>query len=213
MTSDIVPDIVPDIVISRLPWYLQALNQMAKEGMHTVSSKMLAERVGSTAAQIRKDLSYFGGFGKQGTGYSIYILIDQLQQILNLDRIWRVAIVGAGDLGRALARYQGFANRGIDVVLIFDNHPNVVGKKVGSITVRHVDTMVDSILELGIKMAILTVPGDAAQSTAECLVMAGVKAILNYTPQTLKLPADVHVQNIDPVLQLQRMMYYLGNNQ
>jgi redox-sensing transcriptional repressor len=207
-----INEIVPDIVISRLPWYLQALNQMAKEGMHTISSKTLAERVGSTAAQIRKDLSYFGGFGKQGTGYSIYILIDQLQKILNLDRIWRVAIIGAGDLGRALTRYQGFGSRGIDVALIFDNHPNVVGKTVGSITVRHVDTMVDSILELGIKMAILTVPGEVAQSTAEYLVLAGVKAILNYTNQALKLPADVHVQNIDPVLQLQKMMYYLGND-
>jgi redox-sensing transcriptional repressor len=206
-------EIVPDIVISRLPSYLQVLNQMAKEGLKTVSSKMLAEQVGSTAAQVRKDLSYFGGFGKQGTGYSIYFLIDKLQKILKLDRIWPIAIVGAGDLGRALTRYQGFANRGIDVALIFDNHPNVVGQKVGSNIVRHVDTMVDVIHALGIKMAILTVPGEAAQSTAESLAKAGVKAILNYTPQTLKLPADVHVQNIDPVLQLQRMMYYLGNNQ
>lgn len=208
-----INEIVPDIVISRLPWYLQTLNQMAKEGMHTVSSKMLAERVGSTAAQIRKDLSYFGGFGKQGTGYSIYTLIDQLQQILNLDRIWRVAIVGAGDLGRALTRYQGFANRGIDIVTIFDNHPNVVGQKVGSITVRDVNTMVTDICELGIKIAILTVPGDVAQSIANDLVKAGVKAVLNYTPQTLVLPGDIHVQNIDPVLQLQRMMYYLGEDQ
>ncbi|MBW6465608.1 MAG: redox-sensing transcriptional repressor Rex [Brevefilum sp.] len=206
-------EIVPDIVISRLPWYLQTLNQMAKEGLHTVSSTMLAERVGSTAAQIRKDLSYFGGFGKQGTGYSIYTLIDQLQQILNLDRVWRVAIVGAGDLGRALTRYKGFANRGIDIVLIFDNHPNVVGQKIGSITVRHVETMAADIWELGIKIAILTVPGDAAQSLANDLAKAGVKAILNYTPQTLMLPPDVHVQNIDPVLQLQRMMYYLGDDQ
>jgi redox-sensing transcriptional repressor len=206
-------EIVPAIVISRLPWYLQTLNQMAKEGLHTVSSTMLAERVGSTAAQIRKDLSYFGGFGKQGTGYSIYTLIDQLQQILNLDRVWRVAIVGAGDLGRALTRYQGFANRGIDIVLIFDNHPNVVGQKIGSIAVRHVETMAADIWELGIKIAILTVPGDAAQSMANDLVKAGVKAILNYTPLTLMLPPDVQVQNIDPVLQLQRMMYYLGEDQ
>ncbi len=98
--------IVPDVVISRLPWYLQTLNQLARQGMHTVSSKMLAERLGTTAAQIRKDLSYFGGFGKQGTGYSIYYLIEQLQKILNLDRVWQVVVVGAGDLGRALTRYQ-----------------------------------------------------------------------------------------------------------
>jgi len=206
------PDYVPDIVISRLPGYLQALNQMAKEGMHTVSSQALAERLGSTAAQIRKDLSLFGGFGKQGTGYSIFHLIEQLQLILNLDRIWRVALVGAGDLGRALVRYQGFANRGIEIALVFDNHPNVVGTQVGAVMVRHVDTMVADIRAMAIKIAILTVPGEAAQSTADSLVEAGIKAVLNYAPVTLKLPADVHIQHIDPVLQLQRMMFYLGDD-
>ena len=205
-------DYVPDIVISRLPGYLQALNQMAKEGMHTVSSKTLAERLGSTAAQIRKDLSFFGGFGKQGKGYSVFHLIEQLQLILNLDRIWRVALVGAGDLGRALVRYQGFANRGIEIALVFDNHPNVVGTQVGAVMVRHVDTMVADIRAMAIKIAILTVPGEAAQSTADSLLKAGVKAILKYAPVTLKLPQDVHVQHIDPVLQLQRMMYYLGDD-
>jgi redox-sensing transcriptional repressor len=203
-------DFVPDIVIRRLPWYLQTLNQMAKEGLHTVSSVMLAERVGTTAAQIRKDLSYFGGFGKQGTGYSIYVLIEQLQKILNLDRIWRVAIVGAGNLGRALTRYQGFANRGIDICLLFDNHPGLVGTPVGSLIVRHVDTMVADIQENTVRMAILTLPGEEAQDTANQLVTAGIKAILNYTPATLKLPQDIQVEHIDPVLQLQRMMYYLG---
>lgn len=205
-------DDVPDIVISRLPGYLQVLNQIAKEGKHTVSSKMLADRLGSTAAQIRKDLSFFGGFGKQGTGYSVYHLIEQLQLILNLDRIWQVAVVGAGDLGRALIRYQGFANRGIEIALVFDNHPSVVGTQVGAVIVRHVDQMVGDICSLGIKIAILTVPAEAAQSTADKLVKAGIKSILNYAPVTLKLPADVRVQHIDPVLQLQRMMYYLGDN-
>jgi len=203
---------VPDIVISRLPGYLQVLNQIAKEGQHTVSSKNLADRLGSTAAQIRKDLSFFGGFGKQGTGYSIYHLIEQLQMILNLNRIWQVAVVGAGDLGRALIRYQGFANRGIEIALVFDNHPTVVGTQVGAVIVQHVDQMVADIYSMGIKIAILTVPGDAAQSTADMLVKAGIKAILNYAPVTLKLPADVRVQYIDPVLQLQRMMYYLGDD-
>jgi redox-sensing transcriptional repressor len=185
---------------------------MAKEGLHTVSSVMLAERVGTTAAQIRKDLSYFGGFGKQGTGYSIYVLIEQLQKILNLDRIWKVAIVGAGNLGRALSRYQGFANRGIDICLLFDNHPDVVGTQVGSLVIRHVETMVADIQEQSVKMAILTLPGEAAQTTADQLVIAGVGAILNYTPTTLKLPDHVHVEHIDPVLQLQRMMYYLDED-
>ena len=203
---------VPDIVISRLPWYLQTLNQMAKEGLHTVSSKMLAERLGTTAAQIRKDLSFFGGFGKQGTGYSIYYLIEQLQKILNLDRVWKVAVVGAGDLGRALTHYQGFARRGIEIVMLFDIDPKVVGTQVGSVIVRHVDAMETEIGERGIKIGILTVPGAAAQNTADRLVNAGIEAILNYAPVTLMLPDTVHVQHIDPVLHMQRMMYYLGEN-
>lgn len=205
-------ELVPKIVIRRLPWYLQTLNQMAKEGLHTISSVMLAERVGTSAAQIRKDLSYFGGFGKQGTGYSIYILIEELQKILNLDRIWRVAVIGAGNLGRALTRYQGFANRGIDICLLFDNHPNLIGTQVGSLTVRHVDSMAADIHNNAAKIAILTLPGEAAQATADELVIAGIKAILNYTPATLKLPPDVQVEHIDPVLQLQWMMHYLGDD-
>ncbi len=201
---------VPNVVISRLPWYLQTLNQMAKEGLRTVSSKMLAERLGSTASQIRKDLSFFGGFGKQGTGYSIYYLIEQLQKILNLDRIWQVAVVGAGDLGRALTHYQGFASRGIEIVMLFDIDPGLIGTQVGSVIVRHVESLEAEIEEKGIKMAILTVPGVVAQEMTDRLVSAGIKAILNYAPVTLMVPEDVNVQHIDPVLHLQRMMYYLA---
>jgi redox-sensing transcriptional repressor len=205
-------EFVPNVVISRLPRYLQTLNRMAKEGLHTVSSRMLAERLGITAAQIRKDLSFFGGFGKQGTGYSIYYLIEQLQKILNLDRIWQVAVVGAGDLGRALTRYPGFARRGIEIVLLFDVDPKIVGTEVGSIVVQHVDSLEEKIQKHGIKIAILTVPVEAAQATADRLAGAGVKAILNYAPVTLILPEGIQVQHIDPVLHLQQMMYYLDNH-
>ena len=203
-------EIIPDIVVSRLPSYLQTLNQMAKEGFYTVSSKMLSDRVGVTAAQIRKDLSHFGGFGKQGTGYPIYYLIEELQKILNMDRVWQVAVVGAGDLGRALAHYQGFALRGIEIVLIFDIDPKIIGTQVGALTVLPVDQMASEIKNMGIKIAILTVPGEVAQQTAERLVEAGVEAILNYAPVTLILPESIHVQHIDPVLHIQRLMYYLG---
>lgn len=203
-------EIIPDIVVSRLPSYLQTLNQMAKEGFYTVSSKMLADRVGVTAAQIRKDLSLFGGFGKQGTGYPIYHLIEELQKILNMDRVWKVAVVGAGDLGRALAHYQGFALRGIEIVLIFDIDPKIIGTQVGALTVLPVDQMASEIKKMGVKIAILTVPGDVAQPTAERLVEAGVEAILNYAPVMLILPESIHVQHIDPVLHIQRLMYYLG---
>ena len=203
---------VPDIVISRLPWYLQALNQMAKEGWHTVSSKALAERLGSTAVQIRKDLSFFGGFGKQGKGYPIYQLIEELQKILNMDRVWPVIIVGAGDLGRALARYQGFVQRGIEIKMLFDIDPIIVGSQVGSVIIQHIDSMESEIQKNNIKISILTVPAAVAQETTDRLVKAGITAILNYTPVTLIVPGSVHVQNIDPVLHLQRMLYYLSDD-
>ncbi len=203
---------VPDIVISRLPSYLQTLNQMAKEGWHTVSSKVLAERVGTTAAQIRKDLSFFGGFGKQGTGYSIYHLIEQLQKILNMDRVWSAIIVGAGDLGRALARYQGFAQRGIEIAMLFDIDPKIVGTQIGSVVVRHVDTMESEIQKNNFKISIITVPAAVAQIIANRLVEAGIQAILNYAPVTLIVPGSVQLQNIDPVLQLQRTLYYLSDD-
>jgi len=201
---------IPDVVVSRLPRYLQILNQMAREGLHTASSLMLAERLGSTASQIRKDLSLFGEFGKQGQGYSIYYLMEQLQKILHVDRIWKIVVIGAGELGRALTRYQGFASHGIEIVKLFDKDPKIIGTQVGSLVVQNVDTVAEEIQNKGIKMAILTVPGEVAQATAERLVDAGIRAILNYTPINLVLPPSVSVQYIDPVLHLQHMMYYLG---
>ena len=205
-------EIVPDIVVSRLPIYLQILNQMAKNGRHTVSSKELAVLSGFSASQIRKDLSFFGGFGRQGRGYPIYYLIEQLQKILNLNRIWQVALVGVGDLGRALTHYQGFADQGIEIVLLFDVDPRIVGSKISSVEVQHIDFLEEEITKRAIEMAILTVPADVAQETAIRLVDSGVRAILNYAPVTLMLPGNVKVQHIDPVLRLQHMMYYLGGN-
>lgn len=200
---------VPDIVISRLPLYLQILNHMAKEGLHTVSSKDMSARSGYSASQIRKDLSFFGGFGKQGRGYSIYHLIEQLQSILNVNRIWQAAVLGVGDLGRALTHYQGFAHQGIEIALLFDSDPKIVGTQVGSLIVQHVDNLEVEITRLCLVMAILTLPAEAAQAIANRLVDVGIRAILNYAPVKLRLPETVQVQNIDPVLHLQHMMYYL----
>jgi redox-sensing transcriptional repressor len=204
-------EVVPDVVIGRLPRYLQTLNQMAKEGLHTVSSTTLAARLRTSATQIRKDLSYFGGFGKQGSGYPIYRLIEELQNILNLDRIWKVAVVGAGDLGRALSRYPGFPRRGIEISVLFDIDPKIVGTKDGGVIVQHLDFLESEIKYQGIKLAIIAVPAVVAQEIADRLVKAGIEGILNYAPVTLIVPESVHCQFIDPVLLLQRMMYYLGN--
>jgi redox-sensing transcriptional repressor len=200
---------IPDIIIGRLPVYLRALQRMADSGLKTTSSQELGEHVGISAAQIRKDISQFGEFGKQGTGYSIAYLLDKLREILKVDRIWDVALVGAGDMGHALANYQGFKDRGFRIIAIFDNNKEKIGQKIGSFAIEDTDKMIERIKATGIKIAMLTVPAASAQSVADKLVQAGVKAILNYAPISLNVPNNVKVQYIDPSTHLQRMTYYL----
>jgi redox-sensing transcriptional repressor len=202
-------DKIPDIIIGRLPVYLRALQRMADKGMKTTSSQELGDNVGISAAQIRKDISQFGEFGKQGTGYSIPFLMDKLRSILKVDRIWDVALVGAGDMGHALARYQGFANRGFNIVMVFDNDPEKIGEKIDPFVIEDSAHLVEKIRSAGIKMAMLTVPAASAQDVAGKLVQAGVKCILNYAPIHLVVPEGVRVQHIDPAIHLQRMTYYL----
>lgn len=202
-------DKIPDIIIGRLPVYLRALQRLAEKGVQTTSSQELGEIIGISAAQIRKDISQFGEFGKQGTGYSISFLIERLRDILQVDRVWDMAVVGMGDIGHAIARYNGFTNRGFRVVMVFDNDPGKIGQRIGDFEVFTTDEMVEKIKQNRIKIAVVTVPAAVAQETAEQLVKAGVKAILNYAPISLNVPDDVHVQYIDPVTHLQRMTYYL----
>jgi len=202
-------DKIPDIIIGRLPVYLRALQRLADKGVLNTSSQELGEMIGISAAQIRKDISQFGEFGKQGTGYSIPFLVEQLRAILNVDRVWEIAIVGMGDIGHALARYNGFANRGFHVSMVFDNDSNKVGQKVGEFEIFSTNNMVEKMKQQKIKVAVLTVPASAAQEIADQLVKAGIKAILNYAPISLNVPDDIHVQYIDPVTHLQRMTYYL----
>jgi len=200
---------IPDIIIGRMPVYLRALQRMAEKGMQTTSSQELGERVGISAAQIRKDISQFGEFGKQGMGYNIPFLLDKLRAILNVDRIWDVALVGAGDMGHALARYQGFSNRGFRIVMVFDNDAAKIGQKAGEFTVQDAADMAEKIRAAGVTVAMMTVPAAAAQEVADKLAQAGVKAILNYAPISINVPPDVKVQHIDPATHLQRMTYYL----
>lgn len=204
-----MPPTIPDIVIGRLPVYLRALTRLAEEGHMVTSSKDLGQRLGISSAQIRKDLSHFGGFGKQGTGYQISYLIEQLRQVLHIDREWEVALVGAGDLGSALAHYKGFADRGFHIACIFDNSPQKIGKKIGEFTVLPIDDLERMVKQRGIKIAMIAVPAAKAQEVADKLITAGIRAILNYAPMNLNTPSHVRVQYIDPVVQLQRMTYYL----
>lgn len=202
-------DKIPDIIIGRLPIYLRALQHMSDKGIQTTSSQELGEVVGISAAQIRKDISQFGEFGKQGTGYNIPFLLERLREILKVNRIWEVALVGMGDMGHALSRYQGFANRGFHIAMVFDNDASKVGQKVGSFVIKDTSTLVEEIRKSGIKVAMLTVPAVSAQDVADKLVQAGVKAILNYAPISINVPPGVKVQHIDPSTHLQRMTYYL----
>jgi len=201
--------IIPDIVVGRLPRYLQALQRLQKRSIQTTSSKELGDILGISAAQIRKDLSQFGEFGKQGTGYSVPFLIDRLEDILKLKHDWDIALVGVGDLGHAIIRYQGFSNRGFCVSMAFDNDPEKIGTSISGLIVEDIQNMPARIQEAQVKIAMLTVPAAAAQQAAEDLVKAGVTAILNYAPLVLSLPKHVQVEYIDPIISLQHMTYYL----
>jgi redox-sensing transcriptional repressor len=203
---------IPDIIISRLPIYLRSLRHAQAQGKINISSQELGARVGISAAQIRKDLSQFGEFGKQGTGYDIAFLVEQLRSILKVKHVWDVAVVGMGDMGHALARYGGFTDRGFKVTMVFDIDPKKVGEKVGPFVVRDIDELVPAIQQSGIKIAMLCVPAPAAIEVTKLLLEAGIKAILNYAPISLNVPPGIRVQYIDPSIGLQRMTYYLDES-
>jgi redox-sensing transcriptional repressor len=200
---------VPDIVIGRLPIYLRALTYLLDEGQQITASKNLAERLGISSAQIRKDLSHFGEFGKQGMGYDVVFLREQLRSILQVDETWDVALIGAGDLGHAIAHYPGFEGQGFRVACVFDHNPQKIGRRLGRFEICDAARLVEEIQVMGIRIAIVAVPASAAQAIVDDLVTAGIKAILNYAPITVTVPPGVHVQYIDPVLHLQHMSYYL----
>lgn len=200
---------IPEVVVERLPVYIQKLNQFVREGRESVSSQEIAETLGITSVQIRKDLSHFGGFGKQGTGYNVIKLLESLRSILNLNQIWEVVLVGVGHLGQALLSYQGFSRKGFEIVMAFDSNPKVIGRAYAGIEVLDVMEMRSKICPRGIPIAILTVPAANAQEVADELIRCGVKAILNYAPVTLQVPEGVRLVNIDPVLSLQTVTFYL----
>lgn len=200
---------IPEVVVQRLPLYVRSLGELRKERVSVVSSQELGKKLQITPAQIRKDLSYFGRFGKQGKGYNVAYLLEELRRILYLDREWRVVLVGVGRLGRAVVSYPGFAPEGFKVVAAFDESPDQVGQKVGNLTVRPVTEMEHIINSDGIKIAIVAVPASQAGGVINRLIDYGIKAILNYAPISVDVPKDVTIRNIDPVLALQSMTFYL----
>lgn len=208
-----VPEPIPDIVIGRLPLYLRALRRLQQEGRDVTSSHELGKRLDISSAQIRKDLAHFGGFGKQGTGYQIEFLTQKLEQVLQVNREWRVAVVGAGNLGSAISHYRGFTDRGFHIAWLFDADPSKVGQKIGEFPVRHIDELQTVIQENSVQIAMVAVPAEHAQEVTDILVESGVRAILNYAPINLRVPDIVMVQYIDPVVHLQHMTYYLRDDE
>ena len=202
---------VPDVVVSRLPQYVRTLSQLLDEGVQIANSQQLGEKLQITPAQIRKDLSYFGRFGKQGRGYNVNHLLEELRQILGLTVTWNVAVVGVGRLGRAILNYPGFTPDGFQLVAALDDNPEVVGRDVGGLTVQPVAQLGDVIQRHRVSIAIVAVPIAYTQAVVDRLVECGIKAILNYAPIMPQVPEDVNVRNIDPLLSLQSMTYYLAN--
>ena len=201
--------IVPEVVILRLPLYIRALSQMSEEGQTVISSKTLGNRLQITPAQIRKDLSYFGRFGKQGRGYKVDSLIEELTNILGLNKQWNSCIVGVGRLGKAIINYPGFVPEGFKIISAFDNDPSLIGKTVNEIQILPMDEIKSAVKQNDIKIAILAVPSTVAQNVITELLNTNIKAILNYAPIAPKVPETLVLRNIDPVLSLQSMTYYL----
>ena len=200
---------VPEVVIDRLPQYVRTLTQMLEAGVEVTNSQRLGAQLQVTPAQIRKDLSYFGRFGKQGRGYRVRHLRDALKQILGLDAEWNVAVIGVGRLGNAILNYPGFNPDGFHLVAAFDNNPDNVGQEVGGIAVQAMSVLAETVATRDISIAIVAVPSAHTQSVIDRLVECGVRAILNYAPVNAQVPPGVRVRSIDPVLALQAMTYYL----
>ena len=204
---------VPEVVVARLPQYVRILKQLLDDGIQVANSQQLGEKLQVTPAQIRKDLSYFGRFGKQGRGYSVQHLLAELRQILGLNEDWNVVIVGMGRLGKAILSYPGFTPDGFHLVAALDNDPAVIGEDVGGLTIRSSEELAQVLSEHQINIAIVAVPSVHTQAVIDRLVQCGVRAILNYAPIAPQVPEGVKIRNIDPVLSLQSMTYYLTSEE
>ena len=200
---------VPEVVVLRLPLYVRALSQLVSESIDVVSSQQLGSLLQMTPAQIRKDLSYFGRFGKQGRGYDVRFLLNELQEILGLDREWRACLVGVGRLGRAIINYPGFYRENFRIVAAFDGDLAQVGNTIGEFNVQPMAELSDTVIEKKISIGIVAVPAQQAQNVIDVLIANDIKGILNYAPVAAKVPMNIVVRNIDPVLSLQSMTFYL----
>src|SRR5690348_1158369 len=204
---------IADYTVRRLSAYLRFLEDFEQRGLMTISSEELAKRGGTTSAQVRKDLSFFGSFGKRGLGYSVPELAGRLREILGLGKEWRVVIVGAGKIGAALAQYRGFRHRGFNILAAYDNNADKIGRKLEGIPVRDIEQLERDIYRDKPDIVVLTVPGDEAQKVVDRVVKAGVKAILNFAPAQLHAPADVAIKTVNMAMELEGLSFALTNRE
>jgi redox-sensing transcriptional repressor len=205
---------IPEATVARLPMYLRSLLDLAEtRGQLTVSSEELADLAGVNAAKVRKDLSYLGSYGTRGVGYDVEYLLYQITRELGLTQDWPAAIIGIGNLGRALASYKGFSERGFRIVSLFDIDDSVIGSEVGGMDVQHLDDLKEAVTEKGICIGIIATPPASAQEVADRLVDAGVKSILNFAPAVVNVAPDVNVRKVDLSIELQILSFYQQRRQ
>lgn len=202
---------IAESTVRRLSLYLSFLEEIEARGVPTTSSEDLARLGGTTSAQVRKDLSFFGSFGKRGLGYSVPELSARLQRILGLGRQWRVCIIGAGKIGAALARYAGFAERGFIVAAVYDSDPSKIGSQWGSVKVRDESDLERDISDGDYHIAVLAVPADSAQKLADRVVKAGIKGILNFAPVQLIVPNNVALRGVNMAMELEALTFAITN--
>lgn len=200
---------IADSTVRRLSMYLRYLEDLDTRGQQTASSDELAQLCGTTPAQVRKDLSFFGSFGKRGLGYPVHELTAHLREILGLEREWKVIIVGAGKIGAALANYRGFRQRGFTVVGVYDNDPAKVGAPWGDAVVRSMEQIASDVATDEVRMAVLAIPSENAQGVVDRLVAAGIRAILNFAPAQITVPPYVSLQSVNMAMELERLSFEL----
>lgn len=203
---------IPRPTIERLPLYLRCLIRLASSGVEVVSSEELGKLLAITAVQIRKDLAYFGEFGRRGVGYDVSSLLGQVSQILGVNRARKLVLVGVGHLGQALANYDGFREHGFNISAVFDADPSKIGLTIAGQRVLPVHRIAEMLPQMGVEMAILAVPAHAAQKVADALVLAGIKAIWNFAPVRLIVPENIEVRQENMIVGLLALSYYLAQH-
>ncbi len=204
---------IADSTVRRLSLYLRFLEEFENAGLTTVSSEELAARGGTTSAQVRKDLSFFGSFGKRGLGYQVAELTQSMRRILGLERDWRVVIVGVGKIGAALAQYEGFQQRGFRVVGLYDSDPAKIGREMYELTVRPVESLAEDNRERPVDIAVIAVPASAAQGVVDQVVAADIMGIMSFAPIQLHVPPEVTLNTVNMAMELERLSFALSNRE